>query len=351
MTLQTTDALPGLTDAATFYAQEAKKAGVTVNVKTVPGSSYFNPSLLFLKMPFAQDSWPIVSLSHAYHLLGVLDRAGQRGPLDEPDVRRAGAGGRVDPLAVQVEGLVDAGAADVLAGLELHRLGPPPLDERHRAEPERRAARLAVPARGHEGLGLVVLVGALSGWGAGSCNPAGLQNLTPLLRFFLKRLAIGALTLLVASMLIFAATDLLPGSPASNALGKFATPEETRALNQKLGYDHPLPVRYWNWLSGAVQGDLGASAVGTANAGVKAPIWPLIHDRLLNTLTLALISALLLVPLALFFGTWAALRAGRVTDHTISTGCSRRSRCPSSSPGRCSCCSSSRCSAGCSRTR
>ena len=71
MTLQTTDALPGLTDAATFYAQEAKKAGVTVNVKTVPGSSYFNPSLLFLKMPFAQDSWPIVSLSHAYHLLGA----------------------------------------------------------------------------------------------------------------------------------------------------------------------------------------------------------------------------------------------------------------------------------------
>jgi peptide/nickel transport system substrate-binding protein len=71
VTLQTTDALPGLTDAAAFYAQEAKKAGVTVSVKTVPGSSYFNPSLLYLKMPFAQDSWPIVSLSHAYHLLGT----------------------------------------------------------------------------------------------------------------------------------------------------------------------------------------------------------------------------------------------------------------------------------------
>jgi ABC-type transport system substrate-binding protein len=40
-------------------------------VKTVPGSSYFNPSLLFLKMPFAQDSWPIVSLSHGYHLLAT----------------------------------------------------------------------------------------------------------------------------------------------------------------------------------------------------------------------------------------------------------------------------------------
>src|SRR3954471_3503534 len=90
----------------------------------------------------------------------------------------------------------------------------------------------------------------------------------PLARFFARRLATGVLTLLVASMLIFAATDLLPGSPASNALGKFATPEQTRALNKKLGYDHPLPVRYWNWLEGAVQGDLGASAVGTANNGV-----------------------------------------------------------------------------------
>jgi peptide/nickel transport system permease protein len=141
----------------------------------------------------------------------------------------------------------------------------------------------------------------------------------PLLRFFLRRLAGGILTLLVATMLIFAATDLLPGSPASNALGKFATPEQTRALNQKLGYDHPLPVRYYNWLKAALHGDLGDSAVGTANAGVRAPIWPLVHDRLLNTLTLALTSAILLVPLALLFGTIAALRAGRLTDHTIST--------------------------------
>jgi len=142
----------------------------------------------------------------------------------------------------------------------------------------------------------------------------------PLLRFFLRRLATGALTLIVASMLIFAATDLLPGSPASNALGKFATPQDIRALNEKLGFDHPLPVRYWNWLSGAAQGDLGDSAVGTANSGTPAPIWPLIRERLWNSLTLALTAAILLVPLALLFGTISALKAGRLTDHTISTG-------------------------------
>ena len=197
-----------------------------------------------------------------------LDSAGERGALHEPDVRRAGAGGGVDALAHEVEGLVDTGAAHVLAGLELHRLGPPPLDERHDVEPERRRTGLALPARRHEGLELVVLVlGDVLARGAtpqpvhgmsfagdaaaGDCGHRAPQA-TALLRFFLRRLLIGALTLLVASMLIFAATDLLPGSPASNALGKFATPEQTRALNHKLGYDHPLVVRYWDWLSGAV---------------------------------------------------------------------------------------------------
>ena len=236
VTLQTTDALPGLTDAATFYAQEAKKAGVTVNVKTVPGSSYFNPSLLFLKMPFAQDSWPIVSLSHAYHLLGTSTAPVNEGHWTNPTFDAQVQAAESTLNAGEVEGLVDAGAADVLAGLELHRLGPPPLDERHRAEPERRGARLALPARGHEGLELVVVVALLRGRGhraaapqvaihlmsfAGeaTAGPEEIQVTTahrkrlPLLRFFLRRLAIGALTLLAASMLIFAATDLLPGQP------------------------------------------------------------------------------------------------------------------------------------------
>jgi peptide/nickel transport system permease protein len=142
----------------------------------------------------------------------------------------------------------------------------------------------------------------------------------PLLRFFVRRLAIGILTLLAASILIFAATDLLPGSPAANALGKFATPQQTHALNEKLGFDHPLPMRYLNWLEGAARGDLGDSAAGTANSGVATPIWPLIRDRVLNTLTLALTAAILLVPLSLLFGTIAALKAGKLTDHTISTG-------------------------------
>ena len=164
MTLQTTDALPGLTDAATFYAQEAKKAGVKVNVKTVPGSSYFNPSLLFMKMPFAQDSLADRLALHAYHLLGTSTAPVNEGHWHEPDVRRAGAGGRVDALADEGEGSLWTQAQRTFwTGLELHRLGPPPLDERHHSEPERRRAGLALPARRHEDLELVVLVAPLRG--------------------------------------------------------------------------------------------------------------------------------------------------------------------------------------------
>ena len=79
-------------------------------------------------------------------------------------------------------------------------------------------------------------------------------------------------------------------------------------------------MRYWNWLSGAVTATSAPRPSARRTRACRRAIWPLIHDRLLNTLTLALLSALLLVPLALLFGTWAALRAGRLADHTISTG-------------------------------
>lgn len=140
-----------------------------------------------------------------------------------------------------------------------------------------------------------------------------------LLRFFVRRLGTAILTLLAASILIFCATNLLPGSPAANALGKFATPSEVTALNKKLGFDHPVPVLYVRWLGKAVRGDLGDSATLTAQTGAPVPIWPLIRARFLNTLTLALLATLLLVPLALVLGASAALRAGKFTDHSLST--------------------------------
>ena len=65
--LYTSTALPGLTDAATVFAQQAKGAGVTVQTQVVPPAAYFNPTLRFLKMPFAQDSWQVPALGPVYN--------------------------------------------------------------------------------------------------------------------------------------------------------------------------------------------------------------------------------------------------------------------------------------------
>ena len=66
VTLQTSEIFPGFVESATLLAQQAKAAGVTMNLKQVPADSYYNPSLLYLKMPFAETQWPISSLKFFY---------------------------------------------------------------------------------------------------------------------------------------------------------------------------------------------------------------------------------------------------------------------------------------------
>jgi peptide/nickel transport system substrate-binding protein len=62
VTLQTSEIFPGFVEAATLLSAQAKKAGVKINLKQEPANAYYNPSLLYLKMPFAETQWPISSL-------------------------------------------------------------------------------------------------------------------------------------------------------------------------------------------------------------------------------------------------------------------------------------------------
>ena len=64
--LQTSPIFPGFVESATLLAEQAKAAGVTINLKQEPPNSYYNPSLLYLKMPFAETQWPITSLKYFY---------------------------------------------------------------------------------------------------------------------------------------------------------------------------------------------------------------------------------------------------------------------------------------------
>jgi len=116
-----------------------------------------------------------------------------------------------------------------------------------------------------------------------------------------QRLALGLLTLFIVSLIIFGATELLPGDFAQEILGQSATPETVAALREKLGLDQPMHTRYLGWLGDILRGDFGESL---ANG---QPVADLIGRRLGNTLKLAVYAAAIAVPLSLALGILAAL--------------------------------------------
>ncbi|WP_170546921.1 ABC transporter permease [Ruegeria arenilitoris] len=132
-----------------------------------------------------------------------------------------------------------------------------------------------------------------------------------LLRLFVKRLALGFLTLFVVSLVIFMSIELLPGDVAQQVLGQSATPENLAAFRRELGLDQPPLTRYLDWLEGFLQGDLGNSLIS------GLPIRELISERMYNTFFLAGFAALISVPLALVLGVVSALYRGTALDKSI----------------------------------
>jgi len=129
-----------------------------------------------------------------------------------------------------------------------------------------------------------------------------------LLTLVAKRLGYGLLTLLVVSVLIFFAVELLPGDTAQAILGQAATPETVAALREKLGLDDPWYVRYFVWLWGAVRFDFGVSAV------TGESVTAFIGDRFTKTLFLAAYAAVIAVPVAITLGVIVALLRNTVFD-------------------------------------
>ncbi|MHA6962534.1 ABC transporter permease [Zobellella denitrificans] len=122
------------------------------------------------------------------------------------------------------------------------------------------------------------------------------------------RLAIGVLTLLIVSLVVFFLTSLLPGDAVQEMLGQEATPEAVAAMRAQLGLDQPVHLRYINWLGGLITGNPGISLVN------GMPVDDLIADRLPNTLRLAAVTALVSVPLALTIGILSAMYRGSIFD-------------------------------------
>lgn len=134
----------------------------------------------------------------------------------------------------------------------------------------------------------------------------------PLLWFVVRRCLAGLGLAVLVSLLAFAATNILPGDVASAALGRTATPEAKADLRAELGLDRPLYEQYWDWISGVAQGDLGTSLAA------RRPVSEVLGDRFRNTAILALVSIVVIVPLAFVLGVLAAIKAQRWPDLTIS---------------------------------
>ncbi len=126
--------------------------------------------------------------------------------------------------------------------------------------------------------------------------------------FLLWRLAATFVLLVVVSLLVFWACEILPGDVAQVALGQFATPENVRALRIEMGLDQPSFQRYLAWLAGTLQGDWGRSMV------TKAPVSALLSERVANTALLAGVTTLVAVPLAVTIGVVMAMWNGRTAD-------------------------------------
>jgi peptide/nickel transport system permease protein len=146
---------------------------------------------------------------------------------------------------------------------------------------------------------------------------SGSRARRPLLRFVGRRLAGMAAALLAVSVLLFVGTEVLPGDAASAVLGKSATPAQLAEMREAMGLDRSAPERYLTWLAGLATGDLGNSAAGYAD-GRAVSIWSDIESKVANSLTLAIVTAALMIPLSLLLGVLAAMRAGRAVDHAIS---------------------------------
>jgi peptide/nickel transport system permease protein len=141
----------------------------------------------------------------------------------------------------------------------------------------------------------------------------------PVVAFVLKRVAQGLVTLLVMSALIFAATNVLPGNVAETVLGKQATPALVASLDQKLDLDRPLLSRYETWLTGAIHGDFGRSAVAVAENNLgDASVARMLAVPLRNSAILALLAMLIILPVSLVLGVLAGMRAGSRWDYGIS---------------------------------
>lgn len=131
--------------------------------------------------------------------------------------------------------------------------------------------------------------------------------------YLAKRLAIAAATLVLASMVVFAVLEVVPGDPARLMLGMNASAEQVDLLREQMGLNAPVIVRYLHWAGGMLKLDFGNSYT------YSVPVIELVAERTAVSLPLALIALFLATAIALPVGLYSASRRGQAGD-TLAMG-------------------------------
>lgn len=129
-----------------------------------------------------------------------------------------------------------------------------------------------------------------------------------------KRLVLMVFVLFGVTLIIFSMIHLIPGDPALLMLGERATDQKVADLRQQLGLTKPLPVQYWNFISGIPRGNLGTSLL------YKQPVTKILVRRVPVTLFVAAYAMFLTTIITVPVGIWAATHKNKISDHLIRAG-------------------------------
>lgn len=131
------------------------------------------------------------------------------------------------------------------------------------------------------------------------------------MKYVLKRIGTLIITLLIVSILAFLAFEVIPGDPATSMLGTEATESKVAALREEMGLDRPLPVRYADWLTSFVRGDMGESY------SYHTPVSEMITSKLPITVAITLMSFLFMILLSFPVGILSAKYENRLPDRIL----------------------------------
>jgi peptide/nickel transport system permease protein len=134
----------------------------------------------------------------------------------------------------------------------------------------------------------------------------------PILKFLLKRVAFGLITLVVISLMIFFVTHALPSDPAHFKLGRDATADSIKTFNHNFGLDKSLPQQYVSWLGGVLRGRFGNGYV------TELPIWGYLSPRIGASLFLLFCAGIVSIPISILIGTYGGLKRDKKFDNSSS---------------------------------